>query len=89
MTTEANGKVLDFASFKSRKVLAADRRESLTEAFQFSAPESHSLSSGSPLEIAGFSQPKQEIDLHERIERIKSSIGRINSLMAELRKDKK
>jgi hypothetical protein len=77
MTNESSAKVLDFASFKSRKVLAGDRKESVTDAFQIQ-------------NVAEKNQTtKNEPDLHERIERIKASIGRINALMAELRQDKK
>jgi hypothetical protein len=93
MTKESSAKVLDFASFKSRKVLAGDRKESLTDAFQIQnlSERTHAGSATNMNQeaVQGNHNSKLEPDLHERIERIKASIGRINALMAELRQDKK
>jgi hypothetical protein len=64
------GAVIDLGAFRTRKNLTADRKSSVSESFR------------------GMTSPRPEMaemELAERIERIKGSIQRINHLMQELR----
>jgi hypothetical protein len=72
-----DAKVIDLQAFRTRKTLVGDRKTGVQQTFR---PASSAQSAGS-------SQPNRssEADLSARIERIKSSISRINSLMSELR----
>lgn len=72
-------RVIDFQAFKSKRQLEGDRTSGVARTFlaegPFTAPEP-----GTP--GAKFNG---DTDLAARIERIKSSISRINQLMSELR----
>lgn len=70
-TAPEAGNVLDLGAFRTRKSLSADRKVSIGEAF-----------SGTPSAAA---EARTDVELSERIERIKNSINRINQLMSELR----
>ena len=69
--SESEGNVACLAAFRTRKSLTADRKVGIGDAF----------SGLSPLAT----EPRADGELSDRIERIKSSISRINQLMAELR----
>ena len=64
-------KVVDFAAFKARKSVTGERKTGLQNAFKAGSKDSKS--------------PENDVDFAERIERIKASISRINSLMSELK----
>jgi hypothetical protein len=66
--------VVDMGAFKTRKHLSADRKTSVSEAF-----------SGMTSRTQSPADRSSEMELAERIERIKGSIQRINQLMAELK----
>lgn len=68
-------RVLDFQAFKARKAFKGDRKMGLVQTF---TPPSN-VTQGS------FRQNEADQDLASRIERIKSSINRINDLMVELK----
>lgn len=72
-------KVINLQAFRTRRSLIGDRKVGAQQAFK---PTSQALSSRSTSGNAG---KVQEADLSTRIERIKSSINRINQLMAELK----
>lgn len=65
--------VLDFQSFRARKELNGNRKTGLSETFNLGTDSTEASSS------------RPNVDLATRIERIKSSISRINALMTELR----
>ena len=67
--------VHDFQAFKARKVLNGERKTGLNQTFRAAPPSS----------VAASSPEASDVDLASRIERIKSSINRINALMTELR----
>jgi hypothetical protein len=73
---DSEAPVLDMGAFRTRKSLSADRKSSVSETFSgiTSRGSESSVESGS-----------SEMELSDRIERIKGSIQRINQLMAELR----
>ena len=72
VTPENVASVHDFQAFKARKSLNGERKTGLNQTFR-AGPES-AASTATP-----------DADLTSRIERIKSSINRINALMTELR----
>ena len=67
--------VLDLGAFRTKKSLSADRKTSVSEAFS-------GMTSRTP---ANESDSSSEMELADRIERIKGSIQRINQLMTELK----
>jgi hypothetical protein len=72
-----DAKVIDLQAFKTRRSLVGERKTGVQQAFRSTAtsqPENSQVS-----RVGG------EVDLSARIERIKSSISRINQLMSELR----
>lgn len=71
METKNEAQVLDFQAFKTRKAVKGERKQGLNQVFK---ADSSSLVGNN-----------EEPDLAARIERIKSSIHRINELMAELK----
>jgi hypothetical protein len=68
--------VLDIGAFRTRKAMSADRKSSVSETF--SGMTSRSIPKAP-------TDPSSEMELAERIERIKGSIQRINQLMSELK----
>jgi len=72
--SQEQGNVVDMGAFKTRKSLASDRKVSIGEAFSGLSPKA-----------AASSASGTDVELSERIERIKSSINRINQLMKELK----
>lgn len=77
-SSETSGTVVDLQAFRSRKALSGDRKAGLGQTFRTSQEPEKSLGSGQSVDTT-------DADLSERIERIKSSISRINQLMSELR----
>ena len=78
--SQEQGNVVDMGAFKIRRSLTSDRKVSIGEAFSGLSP-SHPARSAS----SGASASGTDVELSERIERIKSSINRINQLMTELK----
>jgi hypothetical protein len=74
---EGQGNVVDMSAFRSRKALSSDRKVSVGEAFSGISPKASTSS------VNGSS--KGDVELSDRIERIKNSINRINQLMADLK----
>ncbi len=74
-----NAKIIDLQAFRTRRTLVGERKTGVQQAFKpvSQSPARNSNSNGSSL--------NNDADLSTRIERIKSSITRINQLMAELR----
>ena len=75
--SQEQGNVVDMGAFKTRRSLTSDRKVSIGEAFSGLSP-AHSARSAA-------SASGTDVELSERIERIKSSINRINQLMTELK----
>ena len=75
--SQEQGNVVDMGAFKTRRSLTSDRKVSIGEAFSGLSP-AHSARSAA-------SAGGTDVELSERIERIKSSINRINQLMTELK----
>jgi hypothetical protein len=73
--TEA--KVIDLQAFRTRRTLVGERKTGVQQAFK--------PTSQAPSRSSQGTAKVNEADLSTRIERIKSSISRINQLMAELR----
>lgn len=71
---ESVASVVDFNAFKARKDLGGERKAGVVASFKPQSSESSKSAATA-----------QDPDLSERIERIKSSINRINHLMTELR----
>lgn len=78
-TAPEAGNVVDLGAFRTRKSLSADRKVSIGEAF------SGTPSAAAEARLSGRGEARNEVELSERIERIKNSINRINQLMSELR----
>lgn len=70
---DANARVVDFNAFKARKSMTGDRKAGLNSTFRVGSADSPGATHST------------DDDLATRIERIKSSINRINALMSELR----
>ncbi len=66
------GKIIDLQSFRQKKQIKGDRKIGLQDAFK-------------PVSVAPAEPAKKDDDIAVRIERIKTSIQRINQLMADLR----
>ncbi len=74
----SEAKIIDLQAFRTRRTLVGERKTGVQQAFQPSSQNGgRSPSSAAPRGA--------DVDLSTRIERIKSSITRINQLMAELR----
>ncbi len=73
----SEAKVIDLQAFRTRRTLVGERKTGVQQAFK---PTSMAPTSSSPGTMR-----VNEADLSTRIERIKSSISRINQLMVELR----
>lgn len=81
MDTNKQASVLDFQAFKAKKAIQGERKSGLEQSFKVPTVNN---SSSDLLSTEG-NRSKDDIDLSARIERIKSSINRINQLMAELK----
>jgi hypothetical protein len=84
MNEQNEAKVIDMQAFRTRKTLVGDRKLGVQDTFRptSSAPQRPGAQPRSNLpQRKNLAEP----DLSDRIERIKSSIARINQLMTELR----
>lgn len=85
-TTKHEAEVLDFQAFKSRKGTQGDRKVGLQQTFKVSSTDEGFVTPmNKPLSTEANRSNDKDLDLSTRIERIKSSINRINQLMAELK----
>jgi hypothetical protein len=84
MSEQNEAKVIDMQAFRTRKTLVGDRKLGVQDTFRpvSSAPQRPSMA---PRSNVPQRKNLAEPDLSDRIERIKSSIARINQLMSELR----
>lgn len=73
----SEAKVIDLQAFKTRRSLVGERKTGVQQTFRSTT---NSQTANSPV-----GRGSGEVDLSARIERIKSSISRINQLMSELR----
>jgi hypothetical protein len=76
VANEGGARVLDLQAFRAKKFYAGERKSGVSSTFR-ALPTSQPATFKPGIE--------QDSDLAERIERIKSSINRINQLMTELR----
>ena len=74
--------VVQLNSFRTKKSLAGDRKSGLQDSFQLASAKDSNSSTTTTKSAESITPEK---DLADRIERLKSSINRINALLEELR----
>lgn len=79
--SQPGAQVLDFGAFKSKKTMVGDRSRGVQDAFR--ASQKMVRVEAESVKARGLEGDESQLSV--RIERIKSSIQRINRLMTELR----
>lgn len=78
--------ITDLSAYRTKKSLAGERKSSLQDSFALNDPQKSDFQPSDSRSLAPDSQfDRSDRDIARRIERLKSSINRINQLMHELR----